>query len=74
LSGPVQLFWVWGYIGETHEKLAIELDIANNQCCTSFSDSWVRQKLDGEDTEVLQQEWSYDHADGALSKPHTLPT
>ncbi len=28
---------VWGQIGETHEKLAIELDIADNQWCTSHS-------------------------------------
>jgi hypothetical protein len=39
-----------------NEKLAIELDIAGNQCCTSLSRQCeVRQKLDGEVTEVLQQ-------------------
>jgi hypothetical protein len=45
-----------GHIGEMHEKLAIELNIADNQCCTSCSDYWVR--LDWEVTEVLRQEWS----------------
>jgi hypothetical protein len=28
---------VRGHIEETHEKFAIELDIADNQCCTSLS-------------------------------------
>ena len=35
-----------GTLDETHAKLAIELDISDNQCCTSLSDSWVRKKLD----------------------------
>jgi hypothetical protein len=74
LSGPVLFFQVRGHIEERHEKLAIKPDIAYNQCCTSRLNSWVRQKLDGEVTEVLQQEWSCNHAEGAASQPYTLPT
>jgi hypothetical protein len=45
-SGPVLLkFGV--ILGKEHEKLAIELDMADKQCCTSRSDNWVKQKLDG---------------------------
>jgi hypothetical protein len=29
--------------------------------------NWVRKKLDKEVTEVLQQEWSCDHAEGAYT-------
>jgi hypothetical protein len=32
-----------------------------------FQTNWVKQKLDGELTEEMQQEGSYDHAEGALS-------
>ncbi len=64
---------VRGQIGETHENLAIDLDITDNQCCTSRSDNWVRQKQDGEVTEVLQQEWSWDHAERSFVTTYTLP-
>jgi hypothetical protein len=37
-----------------------------------FHTNWVRLKLDMEVTEVLQQEWSCDHAEGASSQPFTL--
>jgi hypothetical protein len=57
-----------------HEKLATEQDISDNQCCTSLSDSLLRQNSDLEVTEVLQQEWSWDYAEGALSQPYILPT
>jgi hypothetical protein len=32
-------------------------------------EEWTKQKLDREVTEVLQQEWSCDHAEGASLQP-----
>jgi hypothetical protein len=52
-----------GTFEETNETLATELDIANNQCCSSLQTELDKaKKLDKEVTEELWQEWSCDHA------------
>jgi hypothetical protein len=79
-SSPVLKLNKFGAFGEINAKLAIELHIANSYhhhhhqsiLHFIFRLSRVRQKLDGEVTEVLRQEWSYDHTKVPSSQPYTL--